>query len=133
MQIDRIDRATANMISSRIERTLAKLGEELGVEFRTSGGTYASTELDVRVKGRIAGLDPAQTEEGKAWAWNAPMFGLVKDGVGRRFTWGGDEFEVTGWKTSRPKFPVLARRVLDGREFKFTPRMLVQAGLGDRT
>ena len=40
--------------------------------------------------------------------------------IGLKFKSSGNEFEVVGHKLNRPKYPIIAKRLPDGRQFKFS-------------
>jgi len=50
----------------------------------------------------------------------APSFGLEPSDYGRTFRTGGDAFRLTAINPNRPKYPISAERIADGRGFKFT-------------
>ena len=50
----------------------------------------------------------------------APEFGLEPEDYGREFTTGRDWFKLTGIDPRRPKYPISADRIADGKGFKFT-------------
>ena len=50
----------------------------------------------------------------------AVHFGLQPSDYGRTFSSNGEVFRITGLNPNRPKYPIRAERVSDGRGFKFT-------------
>ena len=50
----------------------------------------------------------------------APAFGLAPSDFGRTFWTSGDLFRLVSINPNRPKYPISADRVRDGRRFKFT-------------
>lgn len=50
----------------------------------------------------------------------AESFGLAPSDYGRIFRSGGDAFRITAINPNRPKYPISAERVADGRGYKFT-------------
>ena len=50
----------------------------------------------------------------------ADSFGLQPTDYGRMFKTGGEAFRITAINPNRPKYPVSAERVADGRGYKFT-------------
>lgn len=53
------------------------------------------------------------------WTLHAPRLGLPADAYGKTFTSKGSEFRITGIAPNRPKYPVSAKRLPDGKKFKF--------------
>ena len=50
----------------------------------------------------------------------APSFGLEPSDHGRIFRTGGEAFRITAINPNRPKYPVSAERLADGRGYKFS-------------
>jgi len=50
----------------------------------------------------------------------APSFGLEPSDHGRTFRTGGELFRITAINPNRPKYPISAERVADGRSYKFS-------------
>ncbi len=66
----------------------------------------------------------------------AEEFGLSPDDFGREFSTGRDRFRVAGIDPRRPKYPISANRIPDGKGYKFTAEnvaFLLQAAIKDVT
>ncbi|ROT98117.1 hypothetical protein [Histidinibacterium lentulum] len=50
----------------------------------------------------------------------AEEFGLSADDFGREFSTGRERFRVTGIDPRRPRYPISAKRIPDGKDYKFT-------------
>ena len=50
----------------------------------------------------------------------AEPFGLKPSDYGRIFRTGGETFRITAINPNRPKYPISAERLADGRGYKFT-------------
>ncbi len=64
----------------------------------------------------------------------AEEFGLWPDDFGREFSTGRERFRVAGIDPRRPKYPVSATRIPDGKGYKFTAEnvaLLLQAAMKD--
>lgn len=64
----------------------------------------------------------------------AEEFGLSPDDFGREFSTGQERFRVAGIDPRRPKYPISATRIPDGKGYKFTAEnvaLLLKAALGD--
>lgn len=55
----------------------------------------------------------------------APHFGLEPSDYGRTFRTDGAAFRITAINPNRPKYPISAERVADGRGFKFSAENVV--------
>lgn len=49
----------------------------------------------------------------------AEHFGLQPSDYGRTFRTGGEAFRITAINPNRPKYPISAERIADGRSYKF--------------
>ncbi|WP_412507456.1 hypothetical protein [Roseovarius sp. SYSU LYC5161] len=64
----------------------------------------------------------------------AEEYGLSPDDFGREFSTGRERFRVAGIEPRRPKYPISATRVPDGKGYKFTAEnvaLLLQAAIRD--
>ena len=64
----------------------------------------------------------------------AEEFGLSPDDFGREFSTGRERVRVAGIDPRRPKYPISARRIPDGKGYKFTTEnvaLLLQAAMKD--
>lgn len=64
----------------------------------------------------------------------AEEFGLSPDDFGREFSTGQERFRVAGIDPRRPKYPISATRIPDGKGYKFTAEnvaLLLKAALRD--
>lgn len=64
----------------------------------------------------------------------AEEYGLSPDDFGREFSTGREWFRVAGIDPRRPKYPISATRIPDGKGYKFTAEnvaMLLQAAMKD--
>lgn len=55
----------------------------------------------------------------------AEEYGLSPDDFGREFSTGQEWFRVAGINPRRPKYPISATRLVDGKGFKFTAENIV--------
>jgi hypothetical protein len=64
----------------------------------------------------------------------AEEFGLSPDDFGREFSTGRERFRVAGIDPRRPKYPISATRIPDGKGYKFTAEnvaLLLKAAMKD--
>lgn len=78
----------------------------------------SSRGTSIRIE--ITDITDGKTLEEKNFELYASQYGLMAKHLGAKFRSGSDIYVVTGLKTSRPKFPINAMRVRDGRKYKFT-------------
>jgi hypothetical protein len=64
----------------------------------------------------------------------AEEYGLSPDDFGREFSTGQEWFRVAGINPRRPKYPISAKRLVDGKGYKFTAEnvaMLLKVAMKD--
>ena len=64
----------------------------------------------------------------------AEEYGLSPEDIGREFSTGRERFRVAGIDPRRPKYPISATRIPDGKGYKFTAEnvvLLLQAAMKD--
>jgi hypothetical protein len=64
----------------------------------------------------------------------AEAYGLSPEDFGREFSTGRERFCIVGIDPRRPKYPILATRVPDGKGYKFTAKnvaLLLPAAMTD--
>lgn len=119
----KIDRELIRDFTANAEKALKELAESYGVAITYKGGTFARDGGDATIKYELTAPNPVtgayETAAAKDFAKLAHAFGLKPTDLGTVFTVRGTEYRITGLKATRPKFPICAERVKDGKAFKF--------------
>lgn len=94
------------------------------------GGDVSDIDLrhgfDIRFRVGIPMQDGALFSHDKAmFEVLAPHFGLDPSDYGRTFTTDGTAFRIIAINPNRPKYPISAERIADGRSFKFSAENVV--------
>lgn len=130
-QLTTIDKPTANelipIIVDAVEAALAKYG----VTVEAAGGLIAADHTEFTAKVRIKANSSSAvmirvTAEADDWKRYAKMFGLPEDGMGCTFSSNGRSYTIIGIRPARPKYPVLASCVEDGKRYKFSAADVVR-------
>jgi hypothetical protein len=138
MKTTAFDRTNLKDIRSRLDKALNEVGTELGIGFVLGNISFTTTNFRVRLEANLVGsvgagsTSPEEAEE-KAGAAVFSLFcgryGLKVDDLGRAFTFRAHQYKITGISNNKPKYPILATRLPDGKRFKFAPHDVV-LGLG---
>lgn len=125
-KINSFDRATLRALKDVISAALQPIEQEYGLKITFGSGNFSDTNYTAKLHVDLvnAGTGVVNTQERADWARYAPMYGLEATQLDRIFISRGMQFQVTGFKPNRPKFPVSAKRVADGRGYKFTVNQL---------
>jgi hypothetical protein len=125
MQLKTIDRATIRELDKKILAALEAVGKEYGVDIRIPGGNYSATSYTAKVQISLKGQGGiVETPERRAFIQLCSYYGLTPADLGKRFVFRGVQFELTGLNAGAPKYVVAAKRVYDGKSFKFTRDVL---------
>lgn len=120
--ITTIDRTTVRNLAAEVETALAEVFARHGLTAPTVGATYTPTNIKFKVETNIDATDDSgvnvQSPEAIAYNRYGKSYGIVDNALGVEFTFAGDRFRFLGVKPTRPKFPISAAKVNDGREFK---------------
>ena len=119
-----IDRPTAENLTSEIEAAVDAIFARHGlVRGRPSSTTYGA-EYIVKVTAVPLQLDETGINradpEAQLWVLLAKHFQLPLDGLGRTFVSQGQRFQITGLNDRRPKYPVSAKCLDNGKMYTFT-------------
>jgi hypothetical protein len=123
-----MDVNTLRNIRADIDQSLEEIGAEYNVTLRTKGvARYDSKSFTVKVECFDLNEDGTErSPEREEFPRRATHFGLEPDDLDKTFSRKGELFKITGIKPTRPKYPVCAERVIDGKKFKFPAHYVKQ-------
>lgn len=129
--IKTIDRATCEMIRKQVDAVLEVIGKEHGIVIKSNGGgTFTSNNFTFRVEASVVGdggiVHNKETEEFKQLA---TLYRMKAEDLGKVVMIQGDKYEITGMKSRSYKFPVLAKKLSNGKVYKF-PVHTIKVALG---
>lgn len=127
-----IDRKFLRTFNADAIAALEAVAKRHGVSIAQKAGSFARDGSNATIKFEIAtvGNDgQVQTKDAQAFKRDAALFGIDPEALGTTFTVRGTEYRITGLSTRRPKYPISAERVKDGRAFKF-PAEVVSSKVG---
>lgn len=131
-----MDRKSLRAFNAEAMAALEKIADEHGMNIRA--GTHRFTEANATLKFELMDVSPSgevKSPEAEAWKLNAHRYGFQAEDLGGTFVSRGETYKITGLKTRRPKYPVSATKLSNGRPHKFPVEMvknIVQAGTGRR-
>jgi hypothetical protein len=116
-----ITRDSLRSLRADIDAALAEVGRKHNVTLRTGSASFephrASFKLDVAAHNESgAAIDPAAVNLEKYGS----LYGVSPEMAGKQFLHSGQIFTFLGIDPGRPKRPVIASRVFDGKRFVFT-------------
>lgn len=122
-----MDRQTANRLRTDMLAALQPIADAHALRIDAKGGSFDDTTCRFKVEFVDVQDGVALTSERRMFTCSAPLFGLKPEHLDATFQAAGTEYRITGLSPSRRKFPVLAVRTRDDREFKFGADTVVRA------
>jgi hypothetical protein len=115
-----MDRNEAKKVSDLMRKALTDVLKREGYDVTIEGGVFSSDSFHPKVIVSKSGVDL----EKKEFERNAHLFGLKSEHYGCEIVSNGLRFVLVGLNPGRPKFPVSAKRLSDGKKFKLTAAAL---------
>jgi hypothetical protein len=126
----KIDKPFLKAFTKDAEAALASVAKNYGISITYKGGRYTGTNATIKFE--IAAPDAVTGEilsaEAQEFKSLGHVFGFQPEDLGSKFTVRGTVYKITGLKSSRPKYPISAIRVSDGKGFKFPEGVVKSAG-----
>lgn len=118
-----IDANSAKMLRVAIDEALNAVAQEYGLKSISIGninmdphGTYFRTQLTATVKEEN---NPRAAAKHKS---DSAMLGYSDSIMGRIITANGKKFKIIELMLNRPKYPVVAENLTDGKPYKFSAK-----------
>jgi len=122
-KITTLDRATVKALRGSLETALKTIETQFGISVNVGNASFTSENVTFKVNLAVVGAsDNVMTKEATAYTQLASFYGLDPNWLFKTFTnpnAPNDSYKVLGLKTGRGKYPIIAQRVRDGKQFKF--------------
>jgi hypothetical protein len=115
-KIKNIGSKECRTLSAELEQSLQRTLNKHGLNVIYKSGRYGGHEAILSF--RITVPEQAEARQAENDDMSRQLLG-AEFNTGFVFSQGRDKYEVTGFSINRPKFPVSAKRVKDGKAFKF--------------
>ena len=116
-----IDRPFLAKAREHIDKALAAVGKELGVNIQLGNCRYSPGEsITFKLEGNALGEDGKAVSRGASdFAMLATSFGLKPEDLGKEFVSRGETFKITGLNLKAKKYPIQAEMLSNGKGYKF--------------
>lgn len=117
-----MDKSKCRELRAAMNAALAEVGEHFGVDITLGNASFNADNATFKLF--IAELDKtgeAKTIEATHFRRNAAALGFSPDDLGREFSAVRSRFVLIGMNPRARTYPMLAREVTTGRQFKFHP------------
>jgi hypothetical protein len=123
-----ITRQLAKDINSDIQAALQQVAQKHGLQFKAGNLRFSQTEIRTTINFQTVQTGVVRNPEVEAYEQFARLRNWTLK-VGERFTTNnGDQFILLGYKPSRPKYPISAKSVRDGKTYKLTEGRFLTTG-----
>lgn len=120
MKMTQINRTTLKWLRPLIVKALEPLSEELGIQLKLGNATFSITNFTFKLEGALQNSDGTfDTKEREDFKSHAFMYGLKATDLDKEFEYERDTYTIVGFKPRSTKYPILGKRVSDGKIFKF--------------
>lgn len=92
-----------------------------GIKLYLNGGTVGDLRTTLKLVAEIVKTDESGnhiTEESEHYEAYCEQFGLKKEWLFKVMITGNESYKIMGLKPGRPKYPLIVKRLSDGKRFK---------------
>jgi len=127
-KIARFEKDVLRHIRNDIDAALKTVCEKYGVVFKIGNIKFSNVEFNTKMTCVIVGQTleglPTVNPDQVVFNQHCTRFSLNASDFGAKFHFGSDTFEICGIKLGSHKYPILAKKLSDGRTFKFAPSII---------
>jgi len=105
-------------LRKKLQAALEKVSEELGWKLSLGSCKYSSVAEFKLEAAPIGDTGEAVSKVAEDFKKLARVYGFKPEDLGRQFQYGGYRFELLGLNIKYRKYPVLAKRIQDGKQYK---------------
>ena len=126
-----MDKTQARELAAAVTKAINDAGI-VGFTLGKQGGSYDGEGMNIRIRMNALSDDgtpttPERTALLNMSEWEQKHTGLRPDMLDKPFMSNGKSFTVTGYAANRPKYPIIGKRISDGKQFKFTISTQIKA------
>lgn len=112
---DNMDRAKAKQIRKKLEAHLKTIEKDLGVCFSIGNISFSDALATIKVVAAEEVDGVVETKASLAFKRYCYCWDMRKEDLGKTFTFGSDEFRVSGGRPRARKFPIIATNTKTGK------------------
>ena len=122
-KVKQFDKQTAKLFHQDFNAAMVKFAEKYGLRYRPANSRFDPYSGEFRTK--VEFVIPGTVDNRQVTVIDDYSGAFVK--MGSKFVQGRDEYEIVDYVPRRYKYPVTAKRLRDGKLFKFSDRVLKKA------
>jgi len=128
-QITQFNRVIIKEVAEDMKGAISSVAKKYGLVINYKGGRFSNISATVRFELNTVGTNgEVHSEATETFKRMAISYGFKESDLGANFQFQNELYTITGLTPRRHKFPISAKRVKDGKAFKF-PINSVLAGL----
>lgn len=133
MKLTKIDKEACKTIQEAATAALQAVAESHGLAVKAAGGRYDGVIFTAKFEFALTSEDgQAISREAEDFKHYCSLYNLKPEHLGAEFKINGDDYVLIGVAMGSPKYPLLARRVRDGRTRKFTEALAAKLRFLDK-
>ena len=116
-----VSRQKALAVTAELEQAITEVLEKHGLDapnFKTTYGDRYVLKVETTPLEEGEGGVNLNSPEAQEFKLHAAFFDMSPTDLGQEFQFGGETFVLLGYISRRPKYPFVARKVSDGRNYK---------------
>jgi hypothetical protein len=118
MNIKEFDRQNLPLLRTSMQAALAPIEAQFGIKIHVGNASFSADNAKFKVDlSTIGDGGVVNSRERSSFEALAELYDLDPKMLDQSILYGGTEYVVTGLNTRRSKYPVIARRVRDGKSF----------------
>jgi len=123
-KIEKITKVTANRLGELTTEYFKSIEDELGIRVVIKGGKFTDVNATLKFEFSIIGANGEDnTTYVTDWKFYCERYDFTEDQFGAEFKdHRGDRFTIAGIKPRSHTYPIIGKRIGDGKLFKFTAK-----------
>jgi hypothetical protein len=122
-----MNREKALQISNQIKQAIEKIAAENQLQFNTEKISFTNCSMNIN----ISIIETNNQDFEKSMTMLSKKYGFTQNIIGMEFSCSNGDFIIESFKVQNRKYPILAKRKLDGASFKFHPKNVLKYLGGD--
>lgn len=117
-----MNKSQAILISEKIRKAVLEIGEQHNLDFTFEGVSFTSATLNLK----ISGQEKNNQELKQSLTMLSKKLGFTQNIIGMEFSCSNGDFIIEAIKSRNRKYPIIARRKIDGAQYKFNEKNVLK-------
>jgi hypothetical protein len=121
MKLKTLDTDTVKIIQANVLLALEEIEQNYGISFSSKGARFSPSSCVFKIEASIVDdSGVAKNIEREDFSIYASMYGLNPQDLDKVFAINGDPYQIAGISPRKPKYPVIAVKLSNGKKYKFS-------------